>query len=26
VGIKEVILFRLGGVNQEYLKVITKFS
>ena len=25
IGIKEVVLFRLGGLNKEYLKVIKKF-
>jgi len=25
-GLKEVILFRLGGLNKEYLKVINKYS
>lgn len=25
IGIKEVIIFRLGGLNQEYVKIISKF-
>ena len=25
IGIKEVVLFRLGGLNKDYIKVLNKF-
>ena len=25
IGIKEVVIFRLGGLDKEYVKVLTKF-